>query len=176
MEAYSKTAALVGAATIIPLATVIGAGAAEAACPAVKHYALGGVGDPGSAHVPGAPKNAERITYSASVFPVGNVIGEQSKQEAQNKLDRRARAFRAQCPDSRIEVTGYSLGALAAGDTRDQWQHSPTMRKNTKFVLVADARSRNGALTWLPGELIGFRQPWARPKSTIPTSHVCRIE
>lgn len=174
MGAVKNTVIAASIAAIIP-AIAVGVGEAHASgCENVKHFAVGGVGDPTSSHVPGAPANAERIEYSASIFPVGSVPGEQSKLEAQRKLDRRARAYRAACPNSHITVHGYSLGALAAGDTRDSWNRDSRMNKNVNFVLVADGRAKNGAMVHAPAGLLGFTKTGPRPKSVIPTSSTCR--
>lgn len=146
-----------------------------APCPSVMHYAVGGVGAPNGQGIP-TPRGEARtnIHYSASLAPVGNIGGDQSVREGERELNRQARAFRQRCPNSRIEVTGASMGAVVAGNVRDQWNNDPTMRGNTKFVLISDPRARNGAMSQLPSFIPGFTHAGPRPPSQIATSYVCR--
>lgn len=171
----AKTPAIAAAAAIIAtsFAACEDTIAYAAPCPPVMHFAVGGVGDPNARAVP-TPQPRTVIHYSASLAPIGNIGGDTSVREGERNLDHAARAFRQRCPDSRIEATGASMGALIAGNVRDRWQHDPTMRRNTRFVLISDPRARNGAMNQLPSFIPGFTHTGTRPASTIPTSTVCR--
>lgn len=153
----------------------LAAGAAQAggACPDTQEYAVGGVGDTHGRHVPGA-SGATGIVYPASLAPVGLTPGDVSADRGEDALDAKARAFRARCPESAIHVTGYSFGALVAGNVRDEWNRDPAMRRNTSFTLVADPRADQGAMAQLPSVIPGFTHTGPRPASAIPTSSVCR--
>ncbi|WP_336790424.1 PE-PPE domain-containing protein [Gordonia malaquae] len=143
-------------------------------CPDQMTFAVGGVDDPGARRVPGLSGPVTRVHYSASIAPVGNVPGDISRREGERNLDRAARSFRRECPDSRIRVIGNSMGALVAGNVRDKWQHDPQMRRNTHFTLVSDPRAKRGIMTMIPSVVPGLTMQGPRPKSTIPTSTVCR--
>ncbi|MGB3602729.1 MAG: PE-PPE domain-containing protein [Gordonia sp. (in: high G+C Gram-positive bacteria)] len=143
-------------------------------CPEQMTFAVGGVGDPGARHVPGISGPVARVHYSASLAPVGPVGGNDSAREGERNLDRAARSFRARCPDSTIVVQGQSLGALVAGNVRDKWANDPTMRRNTRAVLISDPRAHNGAMSVLPSFIPGFTHTGPRPHSTIPTASTCR--
>ncbi len=175
MGAVKNVTTTLAIAAIIPLAGVVQAEAHASGCPSVMHFAIGGVGDPGARTV-STPRGEARtaVHYSASLAPIGDVSGDASVREGERNLDRAARKFRAQCPSSRIEVSGASMGALVAGNVRDKWQHDPKMRTNSKFVLISDPRARNGAMNQLPSFIPGFTHTGSRPKSSISTSYVCR--
>lgn len=176
MGAVKNITTTLAIAAIIPLAGVVQAEAHAGGCPSVQFFAVGGTGDGTSARVPGIPKGASvtRIHYSASIAPVGNVGGDVSRREGERRLDAAARSFRASCPDSKIVVQGSSMGALVAGNVRDKWQHDPKMRRNSKFVLVSDPRAKQGIMSHIPSVVPGLTMQGPRPKSTIPTSQVCR--
>lgn len=146
-------------------------------CPNSRTFAVGGNGDPASAHVPGAPADAVRIHYPASIAPVGGMTpGDVSVSQGERNLDHAVRTFRAACPDAHVTVIGYSEGALIAGNDRDKWAHEPAMRANTNVVLVSDPRAPRGAMSNLPNGLVpGLTLRPARPThSPIPTSSICR--
>lgn len=156
------------------LALPVGEARAVGACPSSQEFAVGGVGDTKSRFVPGA-SGATRIGYAASLAPVGHTAGDVSVARGEAALNRAARTFRARCPESAIHVTGYSMGALVAGNVRDSWNHDPLMRRNSSFTLIADPRADHGAMSRLPSIIPGFTHTGQRPFSTIPTSSVCRI-
>ena len=158
---------------ITALALPVGEARAARACPPSQEFAVGGVGDTQSRFVPGAA-GATRIAYAASLAPVGLTPGDVSARQGEAALNAAARSFRARCPDSAIHVTGYSMGALVAGNVRDSWNRDPKMRVNTSFTLIADPRSDHGAMAKLPSVIPGFTHTGRRPFSTIPTSSVCR--
>lgn len=145
-----------------------------APCPSVMTFAVGGTGDPGAQHVPGVSGPVTRVHYSASIAPVGNVGGDASLAEGRRNLNAAARSFRQRCPNSSIRVIGNSMGAWVAGDVRDQWQHDPTMRRNTSFTLVSDPRAKQGVVAMIPSLVPGLTMTGPRPHSTIPTSTICR--
>ncbi|MCK0439060.1 PE-PPE domain-containing protein [Gordonia alkaliphila] len=174
----ARWVAVLALALLAPAATVAGtltAGSAVAGgCPDTKEFAVGGVGDTHGQHVPGAPRDATGIVYPASLAPVGFTPGDVSAARGERALNSQARAFRARCPESAIHVTGYSFGALVAGNVRDDWNRDPKMRQNTSFTLVADPRADHGAMAKLPSVIPGFTHTGPRPAGAIPTSSVCR--
>ena len=165
--------ALLLSAIALTLNAPAGAAHATGACPATKKFVVGGVGDTRSAWVPGT-SGATRIGYSASLAPIGVVPGDASAAQGAAALNSAARAFRTRCADSAIHVTGYSLGALVAGNVRDSWNHDAKMRNNTSFTLIADPRADQGAMAQLPSLIPGFTHTGPRPASSIPTSSICR--
>ena len=165
--------ALLLSAIALTLNAPVGAAHATGTCPATKKFVVGGVGDTRSAWVPGT-SGATRIEYSASLAPIGFVPGDASAAQGAAALNSAARGFRKRCPDSAIHVTGYSLGALVAGNVRDSWTHDAKMRNYTSFTLIADPRAEQGAMAQLPSLIPGFTHTGPRPASSIPTSSICR--
>lgn len=147
--------------------------AGEASCPDSKEFAVGGVGDPLGLFVPGTD-DARGIVYPASLAPVGPVSGDVSSVSGELALESTVRMYRLRCPDTAIHITGFSFGALVAGNVRDRWTYDPIMRENMSFTLVSDPRADEGAMTRLPSVIPGFTHRGKRPPSTIPTSSVCR--
>lgn len=158
--------------------TLIGSPASAQAseCPQVTYFAIGGNGDPESVEVPGIPGDAHRvnITYPADVFR-----GDYSRQVAIDKLDREARALRANCPGTRIEVVGYSLGASAGSILVDRWQSDPAMSHNTAATFYGNPRQPVvdgwGGIESLGLPNIPFVYTWHGPHKTgpIPVRNVC---
>lgn len=134
-----RTALILAAIITVSLVGFMPAPEAHAGgCPPVQRYMVGGNGDPASAHVPHVPGNYRvRITYPADVFR-----GDYSRSVAGNKLDRAARAYRANCPGGRIEVHAYSLGSSAASLIVDRWQSQPRMARNTAAYYWGNPRQR----------------------------------
>ncbi|WP_336818978.1 cutinase family protein [Gordonia sp. MMO-8] len=143
-------------------------------CPDQMTFAVGGVDDPGARRVPGLSGPVTRVRYSASIAPVGDVPGDVSRREGERALDRAARSFRRQCPDSRIRIVGQSMGALVAGNVRDRWERDPVMRERTAFTLVSDPRAPRGIMSMIPSVVPGLTMQGPRPQSSIATSSVCR--
>lgn len=163
--------ALLGALVMPPSS----ARAAGPECPATQDFAVGGLGDPLSRHVPGSA-GAIDIRYPASLAPLGSVPGDVSVAYGEAALSARARQFRSRCPDTPIHVSGYSMGALVAGNARDRWTADPVMSQNVSFTLIADPRADDGAMARLPSLIPGFTHTGKRPPSSIPTSSVCRTD
>lgn len=149
------------------------AGADRAGCPDTQRFAVGGVGDPLGRHVPGA-SGATGIVYPASLAPIGQVPGDVSVAGGEVALASTARVFRLRCPQTAIHISGYSFGALVAGNVRDRWNDDPMMNQNTSFTLIADPRADEGAMTRLPSMVPGFTHTGKRPVSVIPTTAICR--
>ncbi|GAA3950925.1 hypothetical protein GCM10022231_05770 [Gordonia caeni] len=161
---------------VMGLAAVPGqAYAAAPTCPATIEFAVGGVGDPLGIRVPGTD-DARGIVYPASLAPVGPITGDVSAVTGEVAVETTVRSFRLRCPQTAIHITGYSFGALVAGNIRDRWTHDPVMRRNMSFTLISDPRADEGAMARLPSLIPGFTHSGKRPRSTIPTSTVCRNE
>ena len=149
--------------------------ARAAACPPSIEFAIGGVGDPLGLRVPGTD-DARGIVYPASLAPFGPVSGDVSAVTGEVAVEATVRSFRLRCPQTAIHITGYSFGALVAGNIRDRWTHDPMMRRDMSFTLISDPRADEGAMARLPPLIPGFTHSGRRPPSTIPTSTVCRTE
>lgn len=151
------------------MSIVIQPPAAQAApCPATMNFSVGGVGDPASTNTPGVPAGPRtNVPWPATVDDNAQRIG-------RDNLNAAARAFRAQCPNSKIAVWSYSGGAQIAGDVRDQWNNDPVMNRNVHFTLVSDPRATGGIASVLPSIPFFWTNQGPRPASQIPTSNVCR--
>ncbi|AWY03882.1 serine hydrolase [Gordonia phage Nedarya] len=145
-------------------------------CPSFASFAIGGNGDPGSAHVPGVPAGWRmNITYPADVFQ-----GDHSRKVAGDKLNAEARKLRAACPGTRIGVYGYSLGASAGSLVVDRWQRDPVMSRNTQAVFFGNPRQPIGPDGWGGIETVGLPHvpgiyTWYGPRlyGSIPVTDVC---
>ncbi|ANA86645.1 serine hydrolase [Gordonia phage Lozinak] len=145
-------------------------------CPSVQRYAVGGNADPTSSRVR-APYPRVNIAYPANVF-----AGDYSRDVAMAKLSDYARTTRALCPDTAIEVYGFSLGASVASAVVDHWQADPVMNRNTTAVYYGnprrpvDYRGRGGieavGLPNIPGIYTFWGQRGTGP---IPIVEVCNL-
>lgn len=146
-------------------------------CPTVAYFAVGGTGDTGSRGVPHVPAGWRmNIEYPANVLK-----GDHSRNVAREKLNREARAMRATCPGTRIEVFGYSLGASAGSLVVDDWQADPVMNQNTAATFYGNPRHPVGPDGW--GGIEAARLPnipfgvytWhgARRSGPIPVTDIC---
>ena len=104
--------ALVCAAIInLPIAATIAPPAHAGGC--VQNIAVGGTGDLGSAHVPGAPRSSYRVHYPADVFNASSrPIAERQIRDVAN------RAWARGC---HVSLWAYSLGASAGSTVTDGW-------------------------------------------------------
>lgn len=122
-----RISALAAAVALVPVLAVTGAGAAAAApaaCPDKMIFEVGGhrdpdatVYDPSNARLP-AGVGFTKVHYSASIAPYpGDTISlDDSVAEGIANLDTAVRRFHASCPDSHLTLSGYSQGAIVAGD------------------------------------------------------------
>ena len=147
------------------MSIVIQPPAAQAApCPATMNFSVGGVGDPASTNTPGVPAGPRtNVPWPASVDNNAVAVGQANLTNAVNN-------FRAQCPGSHVTVTGFSGGALIAGNWRDA---NPGIQ-NANVILVADPRANGGISSVLPSVPFWFTNAGPRPASPVPTSNVCR--
>lgn len=113
--------AAVAAAITVPSAT-----ASAAACPGTAVFETDGYGNgeslanwnrSGFNANPPAGWQIVQVPYYAGVFPVVDRLAlDASVAEGTAKLDRAVRDFHAACPGTRLVLSGYSEGAVVAGD------------------------------------------------------------
>ncbi|GAB3573141.1 hypothetical protein GCM10027445_31880 [Amycolatopsis endophytica] len=122
---------------------------ADPSCAHTKIFELGGTGhgdgsdfDGFNATVP-AGVATEKVVYPAEIAPLPGhrLTMDQSVAEGMANLDRAVRDFHAACGDSTIIITGYSLGALVAGNELEALSHSGDIpHGQLKGVLYGDPR------------------------------------
>lgn len=107
------TALIAGAMLVTPVVTSVGVPSASAACPAVEViFARGriepsGAGQVGNAFVSALrSKSGKNVNLYAVRYPANDEI-----DDGANDMSQRAQATAANCPDTRIVLGGYSLGA-----------------------------------------------------------------
>lgn len=196
MRAKSRTRALLTTVALLP---VVGLGAAPmaGAAPAPKAddcaermlFQVGGNGDQeakvfdaSNANLP-AGVDFTKIHYSASIAPLpGNPISkDDSVAEGVANLKKEVDDFHAACPSSQITITGYSQGAIVAGDhlhALDQTNAIPHSQING--VLYSDSRrpgvngGPGGVETNLPTILPGLTMNGPRHIENIPVKNICK--
>lgn len=121
-------AAAGAAASLLISGIVVGSGSvtADPGCPVMYTVAIPGTWETGkdkepgpgmlSAVTNGLPGSVDYVTYAATAFPwEGDVYGA-SKKEATDKARALVQGMGARCAGTKINITGYSQGADAAGD------------------------------------------------------------
>lgn len=123
---------------------------AQAACAGTGLFAVGGYNDPTGTLAFGKAADGARqqgyhvelINYSANVPPI--IIKpalDQSVAEGETKLKNAVNGFHAACPGSHILISGYSEGALVAGNVIADYADHPTIPYNQiDGVLYGDPR------------------------------------
>lgn len=144
---------------------------AQPACETEAVFATGGMNDPNATAFGG---NVHRVTYSASIWPVGPHSYDKSVAEGAVNMVGAVDEYAARCPNSKIIVTGYSQGARVAGDAidvLDKGAHAGRIRG----VLYSDPKNPGGIEQTLQGGIIpGLSMTGARePTETIPVNQVC---
>lgn len=145
------SAALAASFTLLILPTVQATVAGAAPCAADYTVLVGGTGDPNSANVPfqtiGQPV---RVQYPADVvrYDMSVAAGVKGTADAVAQV-------RRDCPSARVHISGYSLGAVVAGDYCNT---DPSV----SCTLVADPRRPGGLASYLP-DLPGVTFGGARP-------------
>lgn len=143
---------------------------ATTSCPGTKIFEVDGTGNGNGANYAAFNRNlppgvaAEVVVYSAAIAPIsGDKLMDESIAEGEANLDRAVRGFHAACPGSKITITGYSLGAIVAGNHLEKLANSNEIPHNlVNGVLYSDAR-RPGA----PGR--GLNGGAGGVMTTIPT-------
>jgi hypothetical protein len=116
------TLAAVAVTVTVPAATA----SAAAACPGTAVFETDGYGNgeslanwnrSGFNANPPAGWQIVQVPYFAGVFPIVDRLAlDASVAEGTAKLDRAVRDFHAACPGTRLVLSGYSEGAVVAGD------------------------------------------------------------
>src|ERR1700712_5010046 len=106
-------ALIAGALLVVPAVTAVGVPTASAACPAVEGiFARGRLGAPGPGQIGNAfgsalrNKTGKNVNLYAVRYPADNQI-----DVGANDMSARVQSTMASCPDTRIVLGGYSLGA-----------------------------------------------------------------
>jgi hypothetical protein len=126
LAAVATALVAVAAALTVPQVT-----ASAAACPGTAVFETDGYGS-GESLVnwnrswfnanPPAGWQIVQVPYYAGVFPVVDRLAlDASVAEGTAKLDRAVRDFHAACPATRLVLTGYSEGAVVAGDVLERF-------------------------------------------------------
>lgn len=196
MQATSRSKALLITAALLPVTGLAAAPIATAApqaaaknCADTMLFQVGGNGDqnadvfnPSNANLP-AGVGFTKIHYSASIAPLpGNPLSkDDSVAEGVANLKKEVEDFHAACPSSLITITGYSQGAIVAGDylhALDQADAIPHSQING--VLYSDSRrpgvngGPGGIETNLPTILPGLTMNGPRHIENIPVKNICK--
>ncbi|MBU7597813.1 PE-PPE domain-containing protein [Streptomyces sp. P38-E01] len=195
MRTRIRNTALLAGAALIPV-TALAASTAHAADPAAAPRACvdtmlfqaggngdgeGKVFDASNAKLP-AGVGFTKISYSASIWPLpGQTVSlDDSVAEGVEKMTKEVKDFHAACPGSKITITGYSQGALVAGDTLKVFSDSGAVpHSQINGVLYADARrpgvngGPGGVMTNLPSFMPGMTMRGPRPIENINVKTVC---
>lgn len=197
MQAKTRAKALLATAVLLPVTAIsantavaaAGEQSAKADCVDTMLFQVGGNGDSeakvfdrSNANLP-AGVGFTKIHYSASISPLpGNEISlDDSVAEGVDKLAKEVSDFHAACPNSQITITGYSQGALVAGDHLGQLSDSNAIpHSQIRGVLYADARrpgvngAPGGVMTNLPTILPGMTMRGPRPIENIDVKTICK--
>ncbi|WP_424184407.1 cutinase family protein [Actinokineospora sp. G85] len=170
------------AAVLVPGQAV----AAEPGCPDQRLFQVGGMGDPtarvfdqGNAELP-AGVDAVKVVYPAQIWPLAPKTLDDSNAEGRAELDRLVTEFHAACPGSRITITGFSQGALVAGDMLGEYSRTDRIPHSLiNGVLYADARRAGvggkpgGIMTNLPTFVPGITMGGPRTFGDLPVVSLC---
>lgn len=184
VQAALLAAAVAGALTAAPALPT----AAADTCPNTMIFEVGGHLDPdahvydnSNARLP-AGVAFTQVHYPAQIAPYpGDTISlDDSVAQGIANLDHAARTFAAACPDAHITVSGYSEGALVAGDELGDLSRNdaiPAGRLNG--VVYADGRREGvdggagGIETNLPTVVPGLTMRGPRGFGDLPVQEIC---
>lgn len=183
--ALATTSAL--ALTATGVATAVGAENA-ADCAGTRIFQVGGhhdgnatVYDKSNASLP-AGTDFQKVSYSAQIapFPGDTVSMDDSVAEGIGKLDKAVRDYHAQCPGSHITISGYSEGAIVAGDELNKLSQEQTIpHEQIDGVLYGDPRrpgvdgGPGGIETNLPTIIPGITMKGPRGFGDIAVHEIC---
>lgn len=156
-----KSVVGVGVSVVLAVAgLVVGSGSASAGptCAPVQNFVVGGTGDPTGVRVPHVPPGARtNIVYPASISPVaGSVSGDDSVRIGRDNLHRSVTEFQARCPGSKVNLVGYSLGAIVVSDECG-------VIRNATCYTIGNPKAPNGSMANLPSFIPGFHMTGVRP-------------
>lgn len=180
---------------VIPALGLSAAGLAAAAgaeddrnCAGTRIFEVGGhldkdatIYDKSNAALP-AGVDFQKIHYSASIapYPGDTVSMDDSVAEGIANLDEAVRTYHAQCPGSHITISGYSQGAIVAGDELNKLSREETIpHQQINGALYGDPRrpgangGPGGIETNLPTVVPGITMKGPRGFGDIPVQEVC---
>lgn len=179
-------AALAGVLLVAGLAGVSGPAAADT-CASKMIFEVGGHLDPdanvydgtNAALPPGV--TFTKIHYSASIapYPGDPVSMDDSVAEGIATLDRAVRDFHAACPGARITISGYSQGAIVAGDELNALSRTSDIPHHLiNGVLYGDPRrpgvnGPGGIETNLPTVVPGITMKGPRGFGGLTVKEIC---
>lgn len=183
--ALATTSAL--ALTVAGVTTAVGAeGAAD--CAQTRVFEVGGHGDgdataydKSNGQLP-AGVDFQKVSYSAQIapFPGDTISMDDSVAEGIAKLDKAVRDYHGQCPDSHITISGYSQGAIVAGDELNKLSQEQTIpHQQIDGVLYGDPRrpgvkgGPGGIETNLPTIIPGITMKGPRGFGDIAVHEIC---
>lgn len=172
-----------------PLVVSVAAPAsAQQDCPTTMIFEVGGHLDPdagaydrGNAALPPGT-TFTKIHYSASIapYPGDPVSMDDSVAEGIANLDRALRDFHAGCPGSHLTISGYSQGAIVAGDMLNALSGSAAIpHSQINGVLYGDPRrpkaggGPGGIETNLPTVVPGITMRGARGFGDLRVHEIC---
>lgn len=181
-----SAAALFGAGALVVGGSAFTASAAD--CPATTIFQVGGHHDPNAAIFdrtnaslpPGVAFH--KVVYPAQIspFPGDTITLDDSVAEGIANLDRAVHDFHAACPGSQITISGFSLGALVAGDALENLSKDNRIpHSQINGVLYADARriavngGPGGIMTNIPTVISGLTMKGSRGFGDIPVQQFC---
>jgi len=124
----------------------------------------------------------QKIHYSASIspYPGDTVSMDDSVAEGIGNLDKAVRDYHAQCPGTHITISGYSEGAIVAGDELNKLSQDQAIPHNQiNGVLYGDPRrpgvkgGPGGIETNLPTIVPGITMKGPRGFGDIPVQELC---
>ncbi|OEV10686.1 PE-PPE domain-containing protein [Streptomyces nanshensis] len=175
------------AMTAAGVATAVGAeGAAD--CAQTRIFEVGGhldgnatAYDKGNGKLP-AGVDFQKVQYSAQIAPYpGDTISmDDSVAEGIAKLDKAVRDYHGQCPGSHITISGYSEGAIVAGDELNKLSREQSIpHQQIDGVLYGDPRrpgvkgGPGGIETNLPTIVPGITMKGPRGFGDIAVHEIC---
>lgn len=172
--------------TAAGVATAVGEDAA--ACSGTRIFEVGGHGDKtatvydkSNESLP-AVTDFQKVPYSAQIapFPGDTISMDDSVAEGIANLDKAVRDYHGQCPDSHITISGYSQGAIVAGDELAELSQEQTIpHGQIDGVLYGDPRrpgvkgGPGGIETNLPTIIPGITMKGPRGFGDIAVHEIC---
>src|SRR5699024_8736840 len=165
-----KIAAVVAAVAAVGLsAPAVAAASPAPGCDAgTAVFTTGGMNDPTASAFPGT----HRVTYSASIWPLGPMTYDESVRQGRDNLVAAVDEYAARGPGP-IKIAGYSEGARVAGDALEVVQTRPYAGR-VRGELFADPKHPGGIEDTFQGaSAFGITMTGPRRGFTVPVESHC---